>query len=88
MKRRWTRRLFLQLALTGAGFALLPRWVLAAISKDVHFSPAERRLLAEFLEECDAIKFARVGADVSVNESLLERAFAFVRGGFVEGALA
>ena len=59
---------------------------LAAISKDVHFSPAERRLLAEFLEECDAIKFARIGADLTVNESLLERAFAFVRGGFVEGA--
>jgi hypothetical protein len=59
---------------------------LAAIGKDVHFSPAERRLLAEFLEVADAIKFARVGADVSVNETLLERAFAFVRGGFVEGA--
>jgi hypothetical protein len=60
---------------------------LAAIGKDVHFTPAERRLLAEFLEDCDAIKFARVGADVSVNETLLERAFAFVRGGFVEGAV-
>jgi hypothetical protein len=61
---------------------------LAAIARDVHFSPAERRLLAEFLQECDAIKFARMGADASVNESLLERAIAFVRGGFVEGALA
>jgi hypothetical protein len=59
---------------------------LSAIQKDVHFSPAERRLLAEFLEECDAIKFARAGADVSVNQTLLARAFAFVRGGFVEVA--
>jgi hypothetical protein len=61
---------------------------LAAIAKDVHFSPAERRLLAEFLEVCDTIKFARVGADLSVNETLLERAFAFVRGGFVEVAVS
>jgi hypothetical protein len=60
---------------------------LSAIGKDVHFSPAERRLLAEFLEVCDAIKFARVGADLSVNDTLLERAFAFVRGGFVEAAV-
>ena len=34
----------------------------------------------------DAIKFARVGADLSVNVTLLERAVAFVRGGFVEEA--
>lgn len=61
---------------------------LAAIAKDVHFSPAERRLLAEFLEVCDTIKFARVGADLSVNETLLERAVAFVRGGFVEVAVS
>ncbi|HEV7404650.1 MAG TPA: DUF4381 family protein [Chthoniobacteraceae bacterium] len=58
---------------------------LAAIAKDVHFSPAERRLLGDFLEVCDQIKFARVGADLTVNETLLQRAFAFVRGGFVEG---
>src|SRR5689334_16433522 len=31
--RRWTRRLFLQLALAGAGISLLPTWALAAISK-------------------------------------------------------
>jgi hypothetical protein len=61
---------------------------LTAIAKDVHFSPAERRLLAEFLELCDTIKFARVGAELSVNETLLERAFAFVRGGFVEVAVS
>lgn len=59
---------------------------LAAIGKDVHFSPAERRLLAEFLEVADTIKFARIGADLTVNETLLERAIGFVRGGFVEGA--
>ena len=54
---------------------------LAAIAQHQHFSDAERKLLAVFLEACDQIKFARAGGDSSVNESLLERAFGFVQGG-------
>lgn len=54
---------------------------LAAISGSVKFSDSDRRLLAEFLERCDLIKFARVQADSGDSLRLLDSAFAFVRGG-------
>jgi hypothetical protein len=54
---------------------------LAAISSSPKFSNFDRKLLAEFLEHCDLIKFARIDADAGDSARLLESAFAFVRGG-------
>lgn len=54
---------------------------LAAISDSPKFHDSDRKLLAEFLESCDLIKFARVRADSSDSLRLLDSAFAFVRGG-------
>jgi hypothetical protein len=54
---------------------------LAAISSYEKFSDADRTLLAGFLERCDLIKFARVDADASDSEKLLESAVAFAQGG-------
>lgn len=54
---------------------------LAAISGSPKFHDSDRKLLAEFLESCDLIKFARVRADSSDSLRLLDSAFAFVRGG-------
>jgi len=54
---------------------------LASISAYEKFTNADRSLLAGFLEQCDLIKFARVDADVTVSEKLLESAVAFVQGG-------
>ncbi len=56
---------------------------LAAISDSPKFSDSDRKLLAEFLEHCDLIKFARIRADSSDSLRLLDSAFAFVRGGNV-----
>lgn len=54
---------------------------LAAIAGSPRFSDSDRKLLAEFLEHCDLIKFARVQADSGDSLRLLDSAFAFVRGG-------
>ena len=54
---------------------------LAAISGAPKFSDGDRKLLAEFLETCDMIKFARIDATASDSARLLESAQAFVLGG-------
>ncbi len=54
---------------------------LAAIAGSYRFSEDDRKLLAEFLERSDMIKFARLGGDESASESLLGSAAAFVQGG-------
>lgn len=54
---------------------------LAAIANSVKFSEHERQQLAEFLERCDLIKFARIDADSGDSERLIESAFRFVEGG-------
>lgn len=54
---------------------------LAAISSSPMFSEQDRTLLANFLEKCDMIKFARVEATSGDNLALVESALAFVRGG-------
>lgn len=53
---------------------------LAAIAKAPQFSDDDRALLAQFLERCDMIKFARVEADSEVTAQLLSHALAFVQG--------
>lgn len=55
------------------------------------FAEEDRALLADFLERCDLVKFARIGADESTSEALLGSAMAFVQGsrsgaGVVAGA--
>ena len=54
---------------------------LGAASKSPHFTGADKQLLAEFLERCDLIKFARVNATVEDSKALLEQAVRFVTGG-------
>ena len=56
---------------------------LASISRSPKFSDSDRKLLAEFLEHCDLIKFARIDASVGDSARLLESAQAFVLGGDV-----
>lgn len=53
---------------------------LAAIASAPSFTGDDRKLLADFLDRCDMIKFARVEADASVSEQLLGSATAFVQG--------
>lgn len=54
---------------------------LAEISRVHDLTDDDRRLLKDFLEQADLIKFARVDADEQVNERLLSSATAFVQGG-------
>jgi hypothetical protein len=54
---------------------------LAAIAHSVKFSEPERQQLADFLERCDLIKFARIDADSGDSERLIDSAFRFVEGG-------
>jgi hypothetical protein len=54
---------------------------LASIQQSPGFTPDDRTLLADFLERCDLIKFARIQADQQVSEDLLSSAVAFVQGG-------
>lgn len=56
---------------------------LAAIAESVKFGDDDRRLLAEFLERCDLIKFAHIDADAADNERLLASAIAFAQGGAI-----
>lgn len=53
---------------------------LAAAARSPHFTGADKRLLAEFLERCDLIKFARMEATVEDSKALLEQAVRFVKG--------
>lgn len=54
---------------------------LAAISEFAGFGATEKQLLADFLEKCDLIKFARIGATGDDSARLLEQAILFVKGG-------
>jgi hypothetical protein len=54
---------------------------LAAIQSATEFSEDDRRLLANFLEQCDMIKFARAEANETTNEALFASAHGFVQGG-------
>jgi len=53
---------------------------LAEAAKSPHFTGADKKLLAEFLERCDLIKFAHVDATVDDGKALLEQAVRFVKG--------
>ena len=54
---------------------------LASLAAARQFTEADRGLLADFLERCDLIKFARVEASAETSEELLGSATAFVQGG-------
>ncbi len=54
---------------------------LAAIGQSSAFADEDRVLLTAFLERCDLVKFARIGADETTSEVLLCSAMAFVQGG-------
>jgi len=52
---------------------------LADAAKSPHFTGADKRLLADFLEHCDLIKFARIDATQADSRALLEQAVRFVK---------
>lgn len=52
---------------------------LAAIAHSPKFYDADRQLLAEFLEHCDLIKFARIDATAEDSTRLLQSAISFVQ---------
>jgi hypothetical protein len=54
---------------------------LASIADFSGFTEMAKQLLANFLEKCDLIKFARIGATAEDSSGLLEQAVLFVRGG-------
>ena len=54
---------------------------LNALTNSSPFSEEERRLLENFLNRCDLIKFARYDATTADSRSLLEEATRFVKGG-------
>lgn len=54
---------------------------LAAIAQSPKFYDADRQLLAEFLEHCDLLKFARIDATAEDSARLLQSAISFVQGG-------
>ena len=53
---------------------------LAELSSSNQFLNEDRSLLAEFLERCDLLKFARVTGSADENRGLLESATAFAQG--------
>ena len=59
---------------------------LAALTKASPFSEDEKSLLADFLNRCDLIKFARYEATTDDSRLLLEEATRFVEGGKLEPA--
>jgi hypothetical protein len=61
---------------------------LERMNRAEHFSEDEKRLLADFLNRCDLIKFARYDATPSDSQLLLDEATHFVEGGSVVHALA
>jgi hypothetical protein len=56
---------------------------LAAIADAPKFTSEDRYLLANFLNRCDMIKFARVEADSRVSLDLLGSGVEFVKGGIL-----
>jgi len=54
---------------------------LNAIGSAANFSDEEKALLADFLNRCDLIKFARYNATPSDSRLLLDEAHQFVKGG-------
>jgi len=58
---------------------------LADAARSPHFTAADKRLLAELLERCDLIKFARMAATVQDSKALLDQAVQFVMGGAAPG---
>lgn len=61
---------------------------LERMNRAEHFSEDEKRLLADFLNRCDLIKFARYDATPSDSHLLLDEATRFVEGGSLAHALA
>ena len=57
---------------------------LASIADSSRFEDTDKQLLAKFLDRCDLIKFARIGATAEDSSSLLEQAVLFVKGGAYE----
>ena len=53
---------------------------LIALARRSEFSEDDKSLLADFLNRCDLIKFARYEATTADSELLLEEAFRFVKG--------
>jgi hypothetical protein len=53
---------------------------LESIQYSYSFTEGDRRMLADFLERCDMIKFARIQADESTSTALLGSALDFVQG--------
>ena len=54
---------------------------LATVAGSTRFATEEKQLLAEFLERCDLIKFARIEASQEDSRALLAQAVRFVEGG-------
>ena len=54
---------------------------LNALRNSASFSEGEKSLLADFLNRCDLIKFARYDATTADSQLLLEEAMRFVKGG-------
>ena len=54
---------------------------LNSVRRSLSFSDEERILLADFLNRCDLIKFARYNATAKESRLLLEEATRFVKGG-------
>jgi hypothetical protein len=59
---------------------------LTTLAKRSPFSDDEKSLLADFLNRCDLIKFARYDATIHDSQLLLEEAKQFVTGGKLEPA--
>jgi hypothetical protein len=59
---------------------------LGMLAKASSFSEDEKSLLADFLNRCDLIKFARYDATIEDSRLLLEEATRFVEGGKLEPA--
>ena len=59
---------------------------LEALTRTSPFSEDESSLLADFLNRCDLIKFARYDATLADSELLIEEATRFVQGGQLEPA--
>lgn len=59
---------------------------LEALARAPRFSADERTLLADFLNRCDLIKFARYDATTADSDLLLDEATRFVKGGQLEPA--
>jgi hypothetical protein len=60
---------------------------LNALRNSASFSEEEKSLLADFLNRCDLIKFARYDATRADSQLLLEEALRFVKGDDLETAM-